>query len=487
MMTRHRAARAFLAQTGTMGTRILRSRRTRALIALLGSAWGCAWADSPASADELRPGVPELDAVQRAFERVIERVSPSVVGIRARRRSAAALSGGRSAGTPDGAGQAVLVHGSGAILSADGQILTNEHVVRDTSSIDVLFSDGIALPAAVLASDARSDLAILKVARADLAPVAFCEWNEVARGQWAIALGNPFGLGDDGKLSVSTGVIANLDRKLPGLGDTDDRLYNDMIQITAPIHPGNSGGPLFNIQGQLIGVVTAMHTRAVLDEGVGFAIPLSPARRSLIQTLRAGRRVEYGYLGLTVAAAGSDAPGARAEHGGVVVQAVDPDGPAAKAGVCVGDRIVRYDSEPVGGPSRLSELVGQTPAGRSSRVEIDRGGQILRLLLVAESRDMNRVNWMRSGAVAWRGMRLADLTHELRRRLHVSNEAHGAVVIDVVEQSPAARADIHVGDIIERIGDADVSSASELLVRVRNVPGAIGVTLHQRGPRTIGP
>ena len=110
-----------------------------------------------------------------------------------------------------------------------------------------------------------------------LPPVQIADWPDVARGSWVVALGNPYGLGADGQLSVSVGVIANLRRRLPGLGEGDDRLYSDMIHTTAAISPGNSGGPLLNLRGELVGVVTAMHTRAAGEEGAGFAVPMSPS------------------------------------------------------------------------------------------------------------------------------------------------------------------------------------------------------------------
>src|SRR4030095_233605 len=163
----------------------------------------------------------------------------------------------------------------------------------------ILFHDGKTAVGTVLATDPRSDLAIVHVDRHGLPAAKLCDRARIARGQWTLALVNPYGLGNDGKLSVSIGVISNLNRKLPGLGEADDRLYSDMIQTTAAINPGNSGGPLFNIHGEVVGIVTAMHTRAAADEGVGFAIPLTPGRRTIIDKLKQGRSIEYGYIGLT--------------------------------------------------------------------------------------------------------------------------------------------------------------------------------------------
>ncbi len=222
----------------------------------------------------------ELQRLQTAFQEVADRVAPTVVGIRAHRRLT---------GEGFGTGQVVLVNGSGTVIDADGLILTNEHVVQRTHDLQVVFHDGSQLPGTVVAADTRNDLAIVRVNRTGLTAARFCSWPDVARGQWAVVVGNPFGLGSDGNLSVSVGVISNLGRSLPGLGESDNRLYNDMIQTTAEINPGNSGGPLFSLEGELLGVVTAMHTRSGGDAGAGFAIPMNPTRVRAIARLKTSR------------------------------------------------------------------------------------------------------------------------------------------------------------------------------------------------------
>jgi serine protease Do len=337
------------------------------------------------------PGsVADLDSLQRAFQEVIDRVSPSVVGIRAQRQPS----------TADGAaprGSHLVVNGSGTIISGDGLILTSEHVIQAATDIEVLFFDGQRLHALILAADPRSDLAVLLTARAGLRPAAMCDWSRVSRGQWIVVLGNPFGLGQDGQLSVSVGVIANLGRQLPGLGAEDDRFYRDMLQITAPINPGNSGGPLFDIHGELIGVVAAMHTRTPADDGVGFAIPMTPVKRRLIDTLCQGRAIEYGYLGTTVRSPGAAERAALGLGYGAVVQQVEPDGPAARAGLAVDDVILEFDGQPVTGPAQLAELVGQSPVGSVVQLSLRRGGETLARQATLERRDGRRVSALRDG------------------------------------------------------------------------------------------
>lgn len=439
--------------------------------------------DPPPSASALA----DLEAQQRAFQGVVAQAAPSVVGIRVQRRHAAALRGISPGRDSDAVEQYVTVNGSGTVLTEDGLILTNEHVVQGAAQIDVLLYDGQKVRAIVLASDPRSDLAILQVPRTGLRPATLCDWSTVARGQWAVVIGNPFGLGSDGQMSVSVGVIANLGRQLPGLGEVDDRFYSDMIQVTAPINPGNSGGPLFNLRGELIGVVTAMHARAAADEGVGFAIPMTPAKTRLIDTLAKGRPVQYGYIGVTVRPPERSEREALELTHGVVIQRVEPDGPAAQAGLQVGDILVAYERQPVNGPAQLAELAGQSPIGAVVHVDFIRDGQPASVQLTVIERDVNRVSWMRGGAINWRGMRLADLSAEVRQRMHVNETAQGIIVTDVDADSAAGRADMQIGDVIEALGGQPVQDTLEFLLRVRGVKGTLEVAVRNAGTRAIAP
>ncbi len=428
----------------------------------------------------------DLSTLERAFQRVVDRVAPSVVGIRAIRRHIAALPG-ISSDTAESVARRVIVNGSGTIIDADGLILTNEHVIQSANEIEIHFHDGSVAQATVMAADPRADLAVLRVPRANLQPARFCRWGNIARGQWAVVIGNPFGLGLDGQLSVSVGVISNLGRQLPGLGEVDDRFYNDMIQLTAPINPGNSGGPVFNIRGEVIGVITAMHTRAPADEGIGFAIPLTPAKRRVIDTLRRGREVEYGYLGITVRVPRSIEREQWGDLDGVVVQQVEPLGPAARAGVRVGDVIRRFQNETVEGPSHLAELAGQSPVGAQVRLELLRDGASETIHMVVAQREVSRVSWMRGGAIVWRGMRLDDLSRDMRRRLHISDDVRGIIVTEVHDDSPASLARINVGDIIVKVDGRPIHDSLEFLLRTRAVEGPLDVMIWQRGKRTIMP
>ncbi|MBN2448443.1 MAG: trypsin-like peptidase domain-containing protein [Phycisphaerae bacterium] len=416
--------------------------------------------------------VVDLASLQSAFEQVLADASPGVVGVRVYRRCPPVRA---DLGI---AQQYVLVNGTGTVLRSDGLILTNEHVVQSAFDIEVTMYDGTRLAAAVLAADPRSDLAVLKVPRGGLQPIEIADWAQVRRGQWAIAVGNPLGLGSDGQASVSVGVISNLGRRLPGLGEDDDRLYSDMIQTTAAINPGNSGGPLFDINGHLVGVVTAVYTRAGADEGVGFAIPMTPFRRSVVERLLAGELVEYGYLGLAAELGTRDVLGHA--PAGLAIVHVEPGGPACAAGLQVDDRIITYDGHQILDTEQLVDLVGQTLAGQSIEIGYERAGYSAAATVVVERRDLTRVAWMRGPALLWRGARLVE-------QCDVQPGTSGVIVLEVAATSPAGLTELTPGDVIEEVNRQPVDDLATFETLVRGQRSDIVLTVRDRGQITVNP
>lgn len=377
-----------------------RTRRLRSGVGLaLGGVLAITGCASVPRAHQVR-GLETVAELQQGFQQVIREVLPSVVGVRVKRRATVPLSAEEL-----GTGRreqliiehTLIVNGSGMVLSADGRILTNDHVIDGADEIAVIFADGQSTSARLLASDPRSDLAILRVERSGLQPVHFGDPAATARGQWTIAIGNPLGIGRDGQLSASVGVVSNVNRSLPGLGEEEDRRYMHMIQTTAPISPGNSGGPLFNMHGEAIGIVTAMYTRSGGDDGLAFAIPITEKTRAAIDALARGERIDYGYLGVSVRGLDRDeARGVSLESGqGALVIGLDPLGPAARSGLRSGDVIVQYDGVPVTGAGDLVERVGATRIGKRVVVECLRNGQNSKFEVRAARREPSRVALLR--------------------------------------------------------------------------------------------
>lgn len=261
--------------------------------------------------------------------------------------------------------------GSGVIISADGYILTNRHVIDGADKIEVTLFDGRSFPGTVIGSDGRDDLALVKVDPDSDLPVALLGDSDTIRaGEWVMALGNPLGF----EYSVTVGVVSGVGRALPSTS------FSNFIQTDAAIYPGNSGGPLFDLAGEVIGINTAV----IPDTNLGFAVPINAAKEILPQLLEKGRVVR-GYLGVTIQPVEfmTSVPPDVTEGAGVVE--VHPDAPAAAAGVQVGDVIVAFDGRPVASPQGLTELVTATSPGSRVSVSVVRGSERLELSVVVGS------------------------------------------------------------------------------------------------------
>ena len=261
--------------------------------------------------------------------------------------------------------------GSGFIIGADGYIATNNHVIEGSDIITVVLQDGQRFEAGRVQFDIRSDLAVLKIDAHDLTPVRFGDLAEVRVNQWTFAYGNPFGLAFDnnGQASVTYGTVSALGRQMTQRLGTDPLIhyYDNLIETSSAINPGSSGGPLFDIDGRIIGVVTAIETSSGVNEGHGFAIPIDRNTRRILDTLKAGRAVHYGFLGVTVEDVRAPTSKRVAESSlprGARISSISVnDGPAATAGLREGDVLIEYDGTPVEGRDHLVRLVQYTPVG----------------------------------------------------------------------------------------------------------------------------
>lgn len=266
--------------------------------------------------------------------------------------------------------------GSGVIIDPAGYILTNEHVVGNADAIEIVLPDGRKLSGRVAGKDARSDMAVIKIDAEGLPAAALGDSDGVKTGQWAIAIGNPFGIVEENPMPTMTvGVVSALHRKLGGT-NVGGRYYGDLIQTDAAINPGNSGGPLLNLKGEIVGINAAIISPSGAYAGIGFAIPVNRAKEVLDQ-LKRGKAIEYGWLGVGVQsldrelAAEFKVPDAF----GALVVTVLPESPAAAAGFAVGDVIRECDGRPVKDADALMEEIGRTQAGKAMHLKVMREGK----------------------------------------------------------------------------------------------------------------
>jgi serine protease Do len=331
----------------------------------------------PVSASAERPGlyeVADLKALERTFVQLAETIRPSVVAVRTYQARDAGDVDGRSVLRP-------FSQGSGFVIGPDGYIATNRHVIADADIIYVVLNSGLRFEGIVVQADPRSDLAVLKIDAEGLAAVRFGDLSGLKINQWVFACGNPFGLAnDDGRTSVAYGAVSALGRQMTHrlVGGSDVEYYGNMIETTAAINPGSSGGPLFNLNGEVVGVVTAIETTSGANEGHGFAIPIDKHTRRILDLLKDGQTVRYGFLGVQVRDV--DSPASRLVvdsrvHRGALVHSIDfRDGPAARAGLKPDDIVIEYDGVAIEDFDHFVRLVGFTPVGTEVPVTFLRGG-----------------------------------------------------------------------------------------------------------------
>ncbi len=332
--------------------------------------------------------------LEKEFESVSRRVAPAVVAVCATDSTVDAdgalrsdeLNGERLSAMLDSVDRTV---GTGFIVDSDGYIVTNDHVIAHAEQLWVTMDDHKVFPAIVVASDPRSDIAVLKIPASHLPAVHLGQGNAVHRGQWTIAMGNPYGFASDGQMCASVGVVSAVGRSLPKLSNKEDRLYSDLIQTTAQINPGNSGGPLFDIKGDVIGINTAVILPQKQANGIGFAMPITPRVVRVIENLKQGREVVYGYLGVKVV---SPTPRERREAGitddeGARIDGVEKDSPAAGR-LEPGDVVVRFNHQSVRDSDHFVRLVGESPADRPIEVLISRRGKVGSIELTPARREV---------------------------------------------------------------------------------------------------
>jgi serine protease Do len=358
-------------------------------------------------------------------------------------------------------------HGSGFIIDAAGYVLTNNHVVEGAEEITVTLNDGTQYPAEMIGQDGKTDLALLKIESEGALPYVTFGDSDVARpGDWVVAIGNPFGLGG----TATTGIISARGR------DIQAGPFDDFIQIDAPINRGNSGGPLFDTSGQVIGVNTAIYSPNGGNVGIGFAIPASLAQ-SVVDQLREDGYVKRGWLGVQiqpVTQAIAQSLGLSEDDGALVAQ-VTPDSPAAKAGIEPGDVITAVGGKQVVRLQDLTRSVAETKAKERVKLEVWRDGSTQTLTVVIGDMPGQRVTKASSETAPSQGrlgLALAALTPEGRARHGLSENTEGVLVVSVRPNSPAAKQGLRPGDVIEMVGQQRVSSPAEVVREVERAVAA---------------
>jgi len=347
--------------------------------------------------------------------------------------------------------------GSGVIVSKDGYILTNNHVVDDADEVKVTLNDGRIFTAKVIGKDPKSDIAVVKINAKDLPAITLADSSKIEIGDVVLAIGNPFGIGQ----SVTMGIVSATDRAAMNLD------YEDFIQTDAAINPGNSGGALVDTEGRLVGINTAIYSRNGGNQGVGFAIPTSLARTVMVSLIDYGK-VTRGYLGVMI----QDVNPALAEqfklkdNKGALVGDVVPDGPADKAGLKTGDVVLSFNNHSVTDSRHLKLEVASTAPGDTVPVQVLRDGETKTLDVKVKTLPGNDQlakadSDPSESSDTLQGVGVADLDSQARQQYNVPTHIKGAVVSQVDPNSAAAEAGLKPGDVITEINRHPVKSADD--------------------------
>jgi serine protease Do len=351
--------------------------------------------------------------------------------------------------------------GSGFIVSKDGYILTNNHVINGADEIIVRLSDRRELIAQLVGADERSDLALLKVDAKDLPVVKLGKSKELKVGEWVLAIGSPFGF----DYTVTAGIISALGRSLP------NENYVPFIQTDAAINPGNSGGPLFNLDGEVIGINSQIYTRSGGFMGVSFAIPVDVAMEVVEQIKQKGF-VSRGWLGVLIQEVNRDLAesfGLSKPHGALVAQVV-PDSPAQSAGLKPGDIIVEYEGQEVSLSSDLPHLVGRTKVGTEAKMVVVRSGDRKVIKVTIGELPGGEASVVPAATPKDNSNRLNLVVQPVEPKRAKELDIKGGVLVQQVGAGAGMAAGIKVGDIISSINNKPVESVQQFNEMVSNLP-----------------
>ena len=418
------------------------------------------------------------EAFTRGFSDIVEKVQPAVVNVAVtgrggpgpRRLPPGPFGGppgppsrpgppGRPPGMPGSSA------GSGVIISAQGFIVTNNHVVEDASQITVTTADGQEFSARVVGTDPKTDLAVLKVEAENLPFIPWSSQTVLRVGDVVLAVGSPFGL----KSSVTMGIISALGRGNVGITE-----YEDFIQTDAPINPGNSGGPLVNMKGEIIGINTAIFSRTGGSEGIGFAIPVTIAK-DITESLIQRGKVVRGWMGIAIQeltpALAQSFQLPEGQKGGVLISEVHENGPSALGGLMRGDVLVEYRGEKLKDVNHLRHIVARTKVGEEIQIKVLRDGQEKSLTVQVGERPSDELLAQRGAPSSpsslesldnvLAGLSVEPLTGERKKQLNLPENTAGVVVSEVKPGSAAEAAGIQQGDVIQEVNREIITNLAD--------------------------
>ena len=371
---------------------------------------------------------------------------------------------------PEGRGHAQHGLGSGVIVSTDGYILTNNHVVKDATDIRVALDDGRQFSARVIGTDPRTDVALLKIKADKLPAVTFADSTELAVGDVVLAVGNPFGIGQ----TVTQGIVSAKDRTSIGDGGQDE----DYIQTDAAINPGNSGGALVDVEGRLVGINTAILSRSGGNQGIGFAVPSNLCQWVMTSLTKTGH-VERGFMGMSIQ---NLTPALAADFkldriNGALVADVVSGGAAESAGLKSGDVIRQFNGQPVKDASQLKLQVAETAPGTKVSLDVVRAGENKTLDATLRQAPGEKLagNDRKRGTAGERealaGVAVANLEGNTRAQVNAPDDLQGAVITEVAPDSAAAEAGLRAGDVITEINHQPIKNAQDAVKNTEKAEG----------------
>ena len=424
------------------------------------------------------------DAFSRGFSDIVAKVQPAVVNVAvaepARSRGPRRLPPGPFGGPPGPPGPPMpppgppgrppfgppgMSAGSGVIISPEGYVVTNNHVVEEATSITVTAFDGKEFSAKVVGTDPKTDLAVIKIEGENLPFIPWSAHETIRVGDLVLAVGSPFGL----KSSVTMGIISAMGRGNVGITE-----YEDFIQTDAPINPGNSGGPLVNMAGEIVGINTAIFSRTGGSEGIGFAIPVDIVRDITSSLIKSGRVVR-GWMGIAIQelnpALAQSFQLPESHRGGVLISEVNEKGPSAGGILQRGDVLLEYRGQKVRDVNHLRNIVARTPVGSEVELMVLRNGEQKKVTMTVGERPTDEMLAGGRGLAppattekldnVLAGLDVAPLTDERRKQLNIPEDVAGVVVNEVKPGSAAESAGLQQGDIIQEVNREVVKSLDD--------------------------